>query len=187
MSNQTLSVIDALTESIHRFVLGQNEKSFENDLDFIMSKMDNIEIEDTDQHWEDLQKNYSKLRYLYEVINFYHLPTSIKFIQSLKLFMESIDKKTQIYLREIDWYENEPDLLEESMEIKKCLDCSLNENDPIKKLHFVLKAYKILVPIVEDIRNEKCESDLDDDFLETFEPPKKKAKHNEITRRGGIS
>jgi hypothetical protein len=90
--------------------------------------------------------------------------------------MDSIDKKTIYYLQEINWYASEPDFLEDSMKIRGYFEESLNENDPIKRLNSVVKGYKILVAIVEDMRNEKCEAELDPSFLDEFAPPRKRSK-----------
>ena len=81
------SLIDELTETIRTFGISKNEKEFELSLDDIMSRLD-IGSSDKDKHWELLRENYSKLKYLYEVINFYHLPViGTKFKNSLVLFM----------------------------------------------------------------------------------------------------
>lgn len=172
-------VIDNLSESIRTFAITSNQERFDNELDFIMNKMNTVEIdtEDSDEQWDTLRLNYSRLKYLNETVNHFNLPTEGKFIESIKRFMDSIDKKTLFYLREINWYSSEPSIFKESMEIKENLEASLNENDPFKRLTSVVNAYKILVDIVEDMRNEKCECALDLDFLNEFAPPHKRTKN----------
>jgi len=76
--------------------------------------------------------------------------------------MEQIDKVSQHYLREILWEES-------LIPIKKYLSDSLNYNNPITKLKYVVKAYELLVPVVEEIREQKCVQYIEDDeFIQTF-------------------
>jgi hypothetical protein len=89
--------------------------------------------------------------------------------------MEKIDTQTQFYLSKIDWG-MDSDFKLESRLIKKCLENSLNQNNPVDKLKYVLTAYEILVVIVEDLRGEKCETILDQRFLDEFQPPSKKQR-----------
>ena len=173
MKGQTLlpNIIDALSESIQRFGITRNEKTFDEQLDFIISKMNNKELLDDDEDWKVLQTNYSKLKYLYEIINFYNVPTSGKFIESLKIFMETIDRKNQYYLREINWYS---DTSTNALLIKENIEASLNTTDPIIKMDIVLKAYQILIPIIENARNEKCNLHVEFEFVEQFSTKRQK-------------
>ena len=166
------NIIDALSESVQRFGITRNKKSFDEQLDFIVLKMNTLN--DDDEDWKILQTNYSKLKYLYEIINFYNLPTSGKFIESLKLFMETIDKKNQYYLREINWCESDIDIGEKVLSIKENIEASLNITDPIIKLDIVLKTYQILIPIVENVRNEKCNLHVEREFIKQFSPKRQK-------------
>jgi len=168
------SIIDALTDSIQKFSVVQNEEHFEHELNSLCNKLDSVEI-DIDENWVTLQTNYSKLKYLCETILSHDLPSEGKFIQSLGLFMEKIDTQTQFYLSKIDWG-MDSDFKLESRLIKKCLENSLNQNNPVDKLKYVLTAYEILVVIVEDLRGEKCETILDQRFLDDFQPPSKKQR-----------
>lgn len=171
------TIINALTISISEFGISRNEYNFNNDLDSIMDKLKHTNIteinenEEADKRWNVLKSNYSKLKYLYELINFYNLPTEGRFIQSLSIFMESIDKKTQDYLKNIDWNERPEDLV-----VKKHFDNSININNPVLKLNEIIKGYNILIPIVENVRMEKCDSQVESCFIEMFEPPYKKNK-----------
>ena len=164
--NETDTIIDSLTLSIQNFGITKNEKSFDDDLDSIISKMvklnHNSDYYDTSEQWEILQSNYSKLKYLYELI-FKCGYSEIKFIQSLSLFMEFIDKKTQFYLKELVFLDTVSERL-----IKNKFEESLNIVDPIEKLKCVLNAYHNLVDIVEKIRKEPCKNKINSEFLETF-------------------
>jgi len=164
--------IDALCNSIQRFGVTQNENVFDFELNDIMSKMN---ITEENDHWEDLQKNYSKLKYLSELINFYNLPSSFR--KNLSIFMESIDTKTQYYLSEINWSNSDPDIKDDALRIKEFLEMSLNQNDSYEKLETVIKAYQILVPMIESFVGENCKELLDQEFLSRFEPPAKRQKH----------
>ena len=75
MKGQTVlpHVIDALTESIRKFGVTRDEQRFDDELDFIISKMKNLDSSDSECEWEKLQNIYSKLKYLDEMINFYNL------------------------------------------------------------------------------------------------------------------
>jgi hypothetical protein len=130
------------------------------DITQLIFQLDNLSTNDFNHEWDCLVENYSKLKFL-ESID-YELIGSIKLMDSLRRFMEQIDKVSQHYLREILWEEY-------LLEIKKYLSDSLNHNNPITKLKYVVKAYELLVPIVEEIREQKCVRQIeDDDFIQTF-------------------
>jgi hypothetical protein len=169
------SVIDALTDSIQRFGVTRDENTFESQLNFIMSKMDKVVIEIEDK-WDVLQSNYSKLKYLYELCSFYNMPTEGVFVRSLEFFCESMDKQTQDYLSQIDWDSQESDFRIEGRIIKKCMEKSLQRGNVYEKIADILKAYEILVCIVEDIRGEKYEYYVEPEFVKEFQPPQKRRK-----------
>jgi hypothetical protein len=173
-------IIDELSESIRKFGVTQNENTFNNELDFIMGKLNKIEIEheDEDQNWDYLQSEYSKLKYLYEIINFYNISNGNKFRESLRKFMDFMDIRAQYYLSQINWHETDPDIKEDTDRIKEFLEMSLNKNDSVEKLNELVKAYQILVPIVEDFRKERYSSELDRDFIAEFEPLAKRPRKN---------
>lgn len=130
------------------------------DITQLIFQLDNLSTNDFNHEWDCLVENYSKLKYL-ESID-YELIGSIKLMDSLRRFMEQIDKVSQHYLREILWEEY-------LLEIKKYLSDSLNYNNPIIKLKYVVKAYELLVPVVEKIREQKCVQQIEDDeFIQTF-------------------
>jgi len=130
------------------------------DIAALIYELDNLSTNDFNHEWDCLVENYSKLKYLDSID--YELIGSIKLMDSLRRFMEQIDKVSQHYLREILWEEY-------LLEIKKYLSDSLNYNNPITKLKYVVKAYELLVPVVEEIREQKCVQQIDDDeFIQTF-------------------
>ena len=130
------------------------------DIDVLIYQLDNLSTNDLNHEWDCLVENYSKLKYLDSID--YELIGSIKLMDSLRRFMEQIDKVSQHYLREILWEEY-------LLEIKKYLSDSLNHNNPIIKLKYVVKAYELLVPVVEEIREQKYVEQIEDkDFIQTF-------------------
>ena len=65
----------------------------------------------------------------------------------------------------------------DSIMIRDSLEESLNQNNTIKKIKYVIDAYRILIYIVEDIRKEKyVPGPPDDSFLDEFERPYKRSK-----------
>ena len=176
MKGQTVlpHVIDALTESIRKFGVTRDEQRFDDELDFIISKMKNLDHSDSECEWEKLQNIYSKLKYLDEMINFYNLPNEGKFIESLKVFMESMDLITIYFLENINWDDSEEYLDLKPLHIKECFDECLQIYDPIHKIKKSLYGYKMLIKLVEHYRNEKSKTILEPEFLEQFQKPLKK-------------
>jgi hypothetical protein len=130
------------------------------DITQLIFQLDNLSTNEFNHEWDCLVENYSKLKFLDSID--YELIGSTKLMDSLRRFMEQIDKVSQHYLREILWEES-------LIPIKKYLSDSLNHNNPITKLKYVVKAYELLVPIVEEIREQKCVRQIeDDDFIQTF-------------------
>ena len=167
--------MDSIIQALDNFVLNAN--NFDEEL---LIKLNNITIDtdtDTDAEWDELKNNYSKLKYIFEMLNHYNVPMEGTFLKIINKFMEEIDYKTKKYIAEINWFNQEPDLLEDSVKIGQLLEESLNHHDPLKKIQCVLHAYTLLVDIVEDIRGEHyIYTEPDDDFIKAFEPPAKKRK-----------
>jgi hypothetical protein len=157
--------MDDLIKILENFNLTNNKQSFEKDLDDVIDKLDNLNNED---EWIDLKSNYSKLRYLSDLIS--SITIVPKFKEILSSFMNQIDKTNQRYLRDITWsYKDEYGCLINCYEIKDCLEKSLNNNDPINKLKYAVESYDMLVPIVEYVLNQRYVEIIDDQqFLSTF-------------------
>ena len=165
--------MNELIKSIKKFSVTDNERDFECSLDSVINKFESLNSENCE--WDLLKSNYSKLRYLNYTMEKSNLNLQVnkKFLFSLGRFMEYIDKITQLYLQKVDW-ENQDEFSVESKNIGFHLTNSLNENDSIKKMKEILKAYSLLVPMVEDIHNERYIEIIDDeDFLQEF----KKARY----------
>ena len=173
-----MDIIDSLIKSIERFGITHQENTFDDELDAIISRMETVDVDDDpDDQWEILQTNYRKLKHIYQLINFHNLHLQAKFMESLDKFMEIIDKQTQVYLAKIDWYKTDETFKIDSIMIRDSLEESLNQNNTIKKIKYVIDAYRILIYIVEDIRKEKyVPGPPDDSFLDEFERPYKRSK-----------
>ena len=175
-----MDIIDSLIKSIERFGITHQEKTFDDELDTIITRMKTVDMDDDpDYQWEILQTNYRKLKHIYELIKFHNLNLQAKFMESLDKFMEIIDKQTQVYLAQIDWYEADKTFRIDSLMIRNSLEESLNQNDTIKKIKYVIDAYRTLIYIVEDIRKEKFNpGPPDDSFLDEFDRPYKRSKRD---------
>ena len=154
--------MDLLIESIHRFAITQNENYFDTCLDEIITRVNGLNTSDADFEWHNLRENFSTVKYLNELLNFYNISKNNKLIYLIGIFMDTIDRTTTHYLREINW-DTQP-------VIETFLINSLNANDPLQKLGEITKAYQLLVPIIEDLRNEKADFEINDqEFLKTFD------------------
>jgi len=150
--------MDSLIQSLKKFEIG------ESGIDDIINKLNKLSTENDE--WEILVKNYSKLKYLKNMES--QLIHSKELIKSLSTFMEKIDSVNQSYLKEINWL-IDSDILEESKKIQLMLTESLNFNCPFKKLKYIIDAYDILIPIIEDFGRGKPNENIDDtQFLQTF-------------------
>jgi hypothetical protein len=165
------SILDDLCAAVNTFSITNAQDEFQSDLDIIMNKMNGVQIEDTNQNWLVLKTNYTKLNYLLRCIKSCSFGLSDKFSQVLEKFIESIDRKTQEYIEEIDFF----DIDRDELVIKELLLESLNQNDPVSKMTKILEAYHILIPIVENLRGEKYV--FDPMFLEELAPPPKRQKN----------
>lgn len=165
--------MDHLINMLEKFAVTQNEDVFNNSVDKLTDfyKL-NIKDFDSSEEWEHLKKNYSNLRYINELLHHYNYSLNKNFYDLLSLFMESIDKTTQDYIKNIHFSND----LSEEIEIKKYFNRSLNTNDINDKILYVLEAYKILVPIIEDFRQEKYDYSVDRNFKERFSSKRLKLK-----------
>ena len=166
--------MDSLINSLENFNIHRDIVKFEMDLDSVIS--DFKKINNVVDEWEILKSNYSKLRYINELIDNFYVPNSDKFLKSIEIFMNTIDRTTQYYLHEIDWKNQKPDCFTGiCLEIEKYFTLSLHSNDCIEKLKNLLKAYDMLIPIVLEFNNEKFVDIIDDQhFLREFSVKKRR-------------
>ena len=159
--------MDSLIDSLESFRFSNNKTQFEIDLDNVINQFKQQTIPDTNLEWETICSNYSKIKYLDEMIKYFYIPDSEKFLFALNRFTERIDAINLRYLTEIDWEKRSN---EQTKEIRRLLDLSYYENDTIGKIGYCLKAYKRFIPIIEDLRNEKYIDNLDEEveFISEF-------------------
>jgi len=155
--------MDDFINSFQVFCINANKEEFEDSLDEICKKMDSMN--DIDDEWKTLRTNYSKLKYLSELVEKYYIPESEKFLETLNKFLYKIDFITSYYLSEINW---ESETHPNACLIKKYFEDSLQTNDCIHKLKVLLKGYVLLISIVETIRNEKCIEPVNKEFIQEF-------------------
>jgi hypothetical protein len=173
--------MDDLIKSVKKFSIDNDSQKFDDSLDLVISKMSTLTPDNTHgtDEWDNLKSNYSKLRYLNYLLTKKSLDLPRKFFQSLDTFLNSMDLTTQYYFATIN-FEMEsysPDLLVQTRKVKELLEKSLNCNESLKKMEYILSAYSILVPIAEDINNEKFRDFIDDDhFLENFSVKRQRIK-----------
>ena len=162
--------MDSLIVALEKVTVNE---SFDNQLDNLINSFEvNLDI-DCDQEWEELSKNYSRLLYIHKFIK-KHEPTNPKFYKLVDTFLCDIDKKTQYYLREIDWYNNpefDGEFHSEIIEIRENFEHSLNTNS-FEKIKFLLKAFNLLIPIIEEFRKERLVIDIDDEFKQQLKKRK---------------
>jgi len=161
--------MDELIKGLKGFNLTKDKDAFDTILDQSISKMSNLQVSENEE-WDKLKLNYSKLRYLNYLLENknLHFNSNEKFLVSLGIFLKYIDSITLIYLKSID-LENDTEYPTESKFVKKELENSLNSNDQLKKMKHILEAYKTLIFVVEQIKNEKFTEFIDDQqFLEDF-------------------
>jgi hypothetical protein len=161
--------MDQLINCLEKISL-QPHFDFDNELNDVICQMKSSEISNTncDIEWEMLSQNYSKLRYLCEIINVFPKKTST-FYKSLDVFFETIDLANQRYLRDIDWYHNEYSINLKCDSVKYFLEQSLNTTDKTMKMKYILNAYSLFIEIGEHFRKDHFVDYIDDqDFLDDF-------------------
>ena len=165
--------MDELVECLAKFAVSDQSKesftTFDNSLDNVINKFQNLNETDPNEEWDILKTNFSKLRFINDTLENTEIINYPKFLESLKQFMGQIDKTTQRYIKKIDWNDQGPEIQSDAVIIFDNFEKSLNINDPIKKLKTVLNAYILFIPIVEKIRKERHRDFIDDEeFLNNF-------------------
>ncbi len=167
--------MDNLLNALNSFNISDNKSS--DAFDEILSKMDNLYTHDANEEWETLTGNYSKLRYLDLMIDNYDFPETKVFIDLLHSVLSEIDKKTQFYLSELNW---EDDNKEEFEYVHDLFEKSLNQNNPFDKIKMILEAYDYFIPVIEEYRSERfVDHDIDNlIFVKEIKSMRKKRKLN---------
>jgi len=166
--------MDRLINALGNLGFTGDETAFDNCLDSIIENMNNglvIFDEDSDREWEIMCENYTKIKWIME-----HYISNEKFNVIVSKFLSSMDKTTQRYLKVIEWECAHDDDLDRSYKnIQKNLENSLNAQNIVARMGFLVLGYSEMIPIVEDFRNEKATDQiLDPDFIKVFDVKRRK-------------
>ena len=167
--------MDQIIETINQFTIDNNDMDIDNSFDIVMGKLFTLDTVDFDYEWHLITSNYSKLRYLNDIVKNFYVPETDKFLESLGNFMSVLDRTNIYYLENIDFnYYKDQEIKVKAVKIKEFLEDSLNKSDPIEKLDLVLKGYDLFVPIAEHFRKEKFVENINDSsFLNEFDVKRK--------------
>ena len=95
--------MDLLIDSLEKFNIHKDHTKFERDLENVIGSFKKLNNE-----WEKIKSNYSKLRYINELVDNYYIPNSENFLKSIDLFMNNLDHTIENYIYEIDWKNQKP-------------------------------------------------------------------------------
>jgi len=191
------SSIDSIIEGFRKISTSEQSKELNYDVnelldDISMFGITNV-LTDGELECKKLSENYSKLKVLRYLVQ----ESDILFVPFIK-FMEKIDEINQYYLKNInldpDYYSSECDLsirldgesehstyipvydvqnLQNNvMVIRTDLESSLNVDNPVEKLEYVLNAYSAMMTIVENVSGKRYQPEVDSDFQRSFKKPR---------------
>jgi hypothetical protein len=138
-------------------------------VDDLIMQISRIDIKDPQLEWDQLQKNYSRLKHfkqIYSNIDLKHYNSIFK--KPFLKFMEKIDEINQYYIKNINldsesYTNNSGHNMYDVSSIKDIIniigssfDKSMNSNDPTKKLDYVLIAYSNIILLIDDFNGENC-------------------------------
>ena len=168
--------MDQIIETINQFTIDNNDMDIDKSFDIVMGKLFTLDTVDFDYEWHLITSNYSKLRYLNDIVKNFYVPETDKFLESLSKFMNVLDRTNVYYLENIDFnYEKNTEIKIKALKIKEYLEDSLNTSDPIEKLTLVIKGYDLFVPIAEHFRKDRYVENINDfSFLNEFDVNRKK-------------
>lgn len=162
---------DIINKFEHIISLKTEEKA-KDDISLLIDLLKNTKLVDPETEWIKLKDNYSKLKYLEEIIklnkdNEIHYKNHY-FYKVLEIFMEKIELINKYYQNS---FSLDPNFYQDSSEfnnniglplfkniiktIGENLDLSINLVNPYEKLKYVVIAYDNLITLVENLRNEK--------------------------------
>ena len=90
--------MEYLINMLETFAITKNETVFNYSINNL-TDFYKLNITDSNEEWKYLKNNYSNLRYIHELMNHYNYNLNKNFYDLLSLFMESIDKSTQEYIK----------------------------------------------------------------------------------------
>jgi len=159
-------------------------------IDDLITKISNITIEDPDLEWSKLQKNYSILKHFKNIsrnVDKKHYDAIFK--KPFTAFMEKIDQLNQYYLKNVnldpesytetgDYNLHDISSLRDIIKIiGASLDKSMNSNNPINKLDYVLIAYSNIILLIQDFHGDKHIKLNDSADFSFYETNQKRRKH----------
>jgi len=150
-------------------------KFFDEMLDSLINKLDNHQLHDPEYELQQVFLNHSKLNYVSRLIA-KHQPDNPKFFKCLKFYLETIDKKTQVFLMKINWSdlsEYDEDDQVKILEMKDSFEESLSQNDVLEKLSTLVHAYSTLVYILDEIKDTAIIIDMEPEFKQQFKKRKR--------------
>ena len=133
-----------------------------NNIDDLLIKISNLDIYQ-DLEWNKLQKNYSRLKNFKKIVK-----DCTDFQKPLLALMEKIDQINKYYIKNVNldpesYNDNDGYNLYDISSIKDIikiindsLKISINSNNPVTKLDYVLIAYSNIILLIDDFNGEKC-------------------------------
>jgi hypothetical protein len=136
-------------------------------IDDLIMQISKIDIKDPLLEWDQLQQNYARLKHfkqIYSNVDIKHYESIFK--KPFLKFMEKIDELNQYYIKNINldsesYTDNSGHNIYDLSSIKdiiniigNSLDKSMNSNDPIKKLDYVLIAYSNIILLIDDFKGK---------------------------------
>ena len=167
--------MDLLIKNLETFSI--NYQEFEDSLDSVLDKFNEIEIHDSQLEWESLKENLSKLKYIDNLIKKVNYKLEGKFLKSVKKFMETIDKNSIYYLRSIDWsnYEYSQYIQDNAPVVKEYLENAINTDNMLYRIDYTIYALSVLINIIENITNLQYDDTIEDQsFISEFSIKKRK-------------
>ena len=176
--------MDSLLISLNKFNISNNSDALEMELIDIMDKLNQRILDDSDEEWEIIKENYSKLCCISSLIKEITSKSTIKnfnFFNSEKFNLiltkigEEIDRANLRYLGSIDW-EEAIKIVDCSEQIEKLLRKSINNKVNYFKIDYCMDAYRLLIPVIEQFRGETGNYDeiKDEQFVKEIDSLKRK-------------
>jgi hypothetical protein len=154
------------------------------ELNDITDRLNQRLLDESDEEWEIIKENYSKLCCINSLITEITCKSTIKnfnFFNSEKFNLiltkigEDVDSANLRYLSSIDWVEAKG-FVDCSDEIEKLLRKSISSKINYLKIDYCLDAYRLFIPVIEDFRGETCNYDeiKDEQFVKEIDSLKRK-------------
>lgn len=172
-----------MDDIINEFTHFSVNDTTQSEMDNLISKISNIEVDCPNAEWNSFQENYSKLKELKNI----KITAQLK--KPFELFM---DKMTEINQHYINYINLDPEYYCESSilndfktlgvnsiksiitRIYDSLENALNSHDNNQKLDYTLDAYYNIITIVEDFTDLKYQKFIDPYFEKEFNIKRRK-------------